>query len=96
MDYQLSDPSEHIESLESYLKIAPALLPSNEFLQPVLRHPDLQPNNIFVSDDLDIVGLIDWQHAAVLPLFLAAGTQSSSRITMTLNRSIFAPLPVQS
>ncbi|GLA27970.1 phosphotransferase family protein [Aspergillus phoenicis ATCC 13157] len=73
MDYQLSDPSEHIESLESYLKIAPALLPSNEFLQPVLRHPDLQPNNIFVSDDLDIVGLIDWQHAAVLPLFLAAG-----------------------
>ncbi|PWY93129.1 phosphotransferase enzyme family protein [Aspergillus sclerotioniger CBS 115572] len=75
MDYQLSDPSEHIASLESYLKIAPALLPSNELLRPVLRHPDLQPNNIFVSDDLDIVGLIDWQHASVLPLFLASGIQ---------------------
>ncbi|PYI35763.1 phosphotransferase enzyme family protein [Aspergillus indologenus CBS 114.80] len=73
MDYQLSDPSEHIASLESYLKIAPELLRSNEFLQPVLRHPDLQPNNIFVSDDLGIVGLIDWQHASVLPLSLAAG-----------------------
>ncbi|PYH67813.1 phosphotransferase family protein [Aspergillus vadensis CBS 113365] len=56
MGHRLSDPSEHIESLESYLKIAPRLLPSNGFLH-----------------DLDIVGLIDWQHAAVLPLFLAAG-----------------------
>ncbi|OJJ67770.1 hypothetical protein ASPBRDRAFT_199991 [Aspergillus brasiliensis CBS 101740] len=72
-DYRLSDPSEHIDWLESYLKIAPYLLPSKEFLRPVLRHPDLQPNNILVSDDLDIVGLIDWQHASVLPLFLAAG-----------------------
>ncbi|GKZ93380.1 hypothetical protein AnigIFM59636_006451 [Aspergillus niger] len=31
MDYQLSDPSEH---MESYLKIAPVLLPSNEFFSP--------------------------------------------------------------
>lgn len=73
MEYQLSLPSDHIRSLEAYLKIAPELLPSNEFLRPLLRHPDLQPNNIFVSDDLDIVGLIDWQHASALPLFLAAG-----------------------
>ncbi|RAK73131.1 phosphotransferase enzyme family protein [Aspergillus fijiensis CBS 313.89] len=72
-NYRLSDPSEHIASLEFYLKIAPELLPPDEFLRPVLRHPDLQPNNIFVSDDLDIVGLIDWQHASVLPVFLAAG-----------------------
>ncbi|KAE8148907.1 phosphotransferase family protein [Aspergillus avenaceus] len=73
MDYRLSDLSEHVASLESYLKITPELLPPNELLRPVLHHPDLQPNNIFVSDDLDIVGLIDWQHASVLPLFLAAG-----------------------
>ncbi|PYH98574.1 kinase-like protein [Aspergillus ellipticus CBS 707.79] len=73
MEYRLSEPSEHIASLESYLEIAPDLLPSNEMLRSVLRHPDLQPNNIFVSDDLDIVGLIDWQHASVLSLFLAAG-----------------------
>ncbi|KAE8350855.1 phosphotransferase family protein [Aspergillus coremiiformis] len=73
MQYRLSLPNDHIRSLEAYLKIAPELLPSNELLRPLLRHPDLQPNNIFVSDDLDIVGLIDWQHASVLPLFLAAG-----------------------
>ncbi|PLB49956.1 phosphotransferase family protein [Aspergillus steynii IBT 23096] len=73
MEYRLSTPSEHIASLEAYLEITSELLASNEFLRPLLRHPDLQPNNIFVSDDLDIVGLIDWQHPSVLPLFLAAG-----------------------
>lgn len=73
MNYRISDPAGHIASLESYLKITPELLPSNEPLQPVLRHPDLQSNNILLSDDLDIVGLINWQHASVLPLFLASG-----------------------
>ncbi|KAK1139773.1 hypothetical protein N8T08_011170 [Aspergillus melleus] len=71
-DYGLSDPSEHVASLKSYFKIAPKLLPSNELLRLVLRHSDIQPNNILVSDDLNIVGLIDCQHASVLPLFLAA------------------------
>ena len=41
--------------------------------RPTIRHPDLQPNNIFVSDSLTIVGLIDWQHCSILPLFLQAG-----------------------
>ncbi|PLN78446.1 phosphotransferase family protein [Aspergillus taichungensis] len=74
MDYRLSQPGDHIRSLKAYLKLAPNLLPSDGSLnRPLLRHPDLQPDNIFVSDDLDIVGLIDWQHASVLPLFLNAG-----------------------
>lgn len=73
-DYQKSLPEEHMRSLEQYLKIAPSFVPEQEWLcKPVLRHPDLQPNNIFVTDDLDIVGLLDWQHCSVLPLFLAAG-----------------------
>lgn len=42
-------------------------------LRPTLRHPDLQPPNIFVSDDFKTVGLIDWQHGSILPLFLQAG-----------------------
>jgi hypothetical protein len=37
-----------------------------------LRHPDLSPSNIFVSDAGDITGIIDWQHAVVLPIFLQA------------------------
>ena len=73
MNYKLSLPDDHMRSLDAYIKLTPKLLPPSELLRPVLRHPDFQPNNIFVSDNLDIVGLIDWQHASVLPLFLAAG-----------------------
>lgn len=74
MNYKKSRPEEHIESLRNYLKIAPYLVPKEaKFHRPILRHPDLQPNNIFVSENLDIVGIIDWQHCSVLPQFLAAG-----------------------
>ncbi|KAI1908827.1 hypothetical protein LOZ61_005346 [Ophidiomyces ophidiicola] len=73
-NYQKSAPEEYIEILEQYLKIVPYLIPKDKGLQrPILRHPDLQPNNIFVNQDLDIVGLIDWQYCSALPLFLAAG-----------------------
>ena len=74
MNYENSRPEEHIESLENYVRIVPYLVPSEpRFHRPILRHPDLQPNNIFVSENLDIVGIIDWQHCSVLPHFLAAG-----------------------
>lgn len=74
MNYQKSRPEQHIESLEKYVRIAPYLVPREaRFHRPILRHPDLQPNNIFVSENLDIVGIIDWQHCSVLPQFLAAG-----------------------
>ncbi|KAI1932580.1 hypothetical protein LOZ65_000569 [Ophidiomyces ophidiicola] len=73
-NYQKSAPQEYIETLEQYLKIVPYLIPKDKGLQrPILRHPDLQPNNIFVNQDLDLVGLIDWQYCSALPLFLAAG-----------------------
>ncbi|KAM5453108.1 hypothetical protein MaudCBS49596_002884 [Microsporum audouinii] len=73
-NYQKSAPEEYSETLEKYLKIIPYLVPHDKGLQrPILRHPDLQPNNIFANKDLDIIGLIDWQHCSALPLFLAAG-----------------------
>lgn len=72
-------PQPHIDALHKYLSVARCLgYPSNHaFNRPVLRHPDLQPNNILVSDSLDVVGLIDWQHATVVPLCLAAGMPHS-------------------
>lgn len=74
MNYERSSPEEHADSLKKYLKIASYLVPQEaRFHKPVLRHPDLQPNNIFFSENLDIVGIIDWQHCSVLPQFLAAG-----------------------
>jgi hypothetical protein len=72
--YKKQDPKEHAKSLADYIRLVPYLVPICEKLRlPILRHPDLQPNNIFVSEDLKITGLIDWQHSIVLPTFLTAG-----------------------
>ncbi|KAF2126260.1 hypothetical protein P153DRAFT_347351 [Dothidotthia symphoricarpi CBS 119687] len=78
-NYEKQPPSEHLNSLAKYLQIASYLIPkgNDTLTRPTLRHPDLQPNNIFVSDELDITGLIDWQHCAVLPLFLQCGIPNS-------------------
>lgn len=78
-DYQRQEPRAHLESLDKYLRIVPHMVPTNNdaSLPPTLRHPDLQPNNVMVSDDLEITGLIDWQHCAILPLFLQCGIPSS-------------------
>ncbi|PYH97880.1 phosphotransferase [Aspergillus ellipticus CBS 707.79] len=63
--YQPQSHLDYIDTLKKYLHIAPSLIPrANPALhRPVLRHPDLQPNNIFVSDKLKISGLIDWQQS---------------------------------
>ncbi|KAI4923374.1 hypothetical protein J4E85_008411 [Alternaria conjuncta] len=78
-NYQKQSPSDHLDSLEKYLQIAPYLIPhDNEVLaRPTLRHPDLQPNNIIVSDKLEITSLLDWQHCAIRPLFLQCGIPNS-------------------
>ncbi|OAA45073.1 phosphotransferase enzyme family protein [Metarhizium rileyi] len=33
----------------------------------VLSHPDLRPSNIIVNDEMEIVGLIDWQFTSTVP-----------------------------
>ncbi|CAG8125467.1 unnamed protein product [Penicillium salamii] len=61
--------------LANYLKLAPYLdVPSNHRMsRPTLRHPHFSPNNILVNTSNEVVGIIDWQHAAILPLSLCAG-----------------------
>ncbi|KAH7130487.1 kinase-like domain-containing protein [Dendryphion nanum] len=78
-NYQRRSPNEHVQNLERYLEIVPYIIPNGEdtLTRPTLRHPDLQPNNIFVSDDLSITSLIDWQHSSILPLFLQCGIPNS-------------------
>ncbi|KAL8726443.1 MAG: hypothetical protein Q9166_006721 [cf. Caloplaca sp. 2 TL-2023] len=72
--YQKSSPTEHIATLSDYLRIADFLLPKEPRLtRHVIRHPDLQPSNIFVTESMDLLGVIDWQHCSILPLFLHAG-----------------------
>ncbi|EFE44815.1 hypothetical protein TRV_00366 [Trichophyton verrucosum HKI 0517] len=78
LGYKKQDPEEHSNSLLEYLQLAPYLAPTCPKLNlPILRHPDLQPSNIFISEDFKITGLIDWQHSLVLPMFLAAGIPRS-------------------
>lgn len=78
VDYQRQHPSEHMAHLDKYLQAVKHLVPQDATLsRPTLRHPDLQPNNVFISDNMEITGLIDWQHGAILPLFLQAGIPGS-------------------
>ncbi|KAF8591989.1 protein kinase subdomain-containing protein PKL CAK Fmp29 [Ramaria rubella] len=74
-NYQEQPPSDHIENLDRHLLIASSLIPRNPALGHFrIRHPDLQPSNIIISrspdSNLQVVGLIDWQHTSILPLFL--------------------------
>ena len=77
--YKEQPPSDHIKNLERYLLVASSFVPKNPALHHFrIRHPDLQPSNIIVSrssdsNQLKIVGLLDWQHASILPAFLLAG-----------------------
>jgi hypothetical protein len=68
-------PAVHIQLLSDYLEIVPYLgvSPNHPFARSTLRHPDFSPSNILINASNDIVGIIDWQHAVVLPLCLCAG-----------------------
>ena len=74
-DSQKQSPLPYIKLLDDFLLIGSHISPKRDsyLSQPVIRHPDLNPNNIFVTDSFDVVGLIDWQHCSVMPLFLQAG-----------------------
>ncbi|KAF2824074.1 hypothetical protein CC86DRAFT_447630 [Ophiobolus disseminans] len=90
--YEKQDLKVHANSLESYLQVAPYLVPTDlELHSPVLRHPDVQLNNIFVSADYKVTSLIDWQHAIVLPKSLAAGIPNSFQNYNDPESSFFSP-----
>lgn len=61
-------PSDHIENLDRYLRVASSLIAKDPALDHFcIRHPDLQPSNIIVSWSPDsnsyvVVSLIDWHH----------------------------------
>jgi hypothetical protein len=70
-------PEEHVKILRSYQSLTPHLLPKDPtrpLSQPILRHPDPTPGNIYISPETGrLTCLIDWQHAGVQPRLLAAG-----------------------
>lgn len=68
-------PDEMLDLLDKYLKLSPAMIPPRlsdfaDFHSPTLWHPDLHLDNVFVDPkSKKITHIIDWQSAAVLPLF---------------------------
>lgn len=88
-EYKKQSPTDHIKNLERYLLLAPSLIPKDVSLHAFcIRHPDLQPSNVIVSTSpvsgrMEIVSILDWQHAAILPTFLLAGIPSRLHTTMT-------------
>ncbi|KAL8714703.1 MAG: hypothetical protein Q9225_006528 [Loekoesia sp. 1 TL-2023] len=68
-------PKDHISLLSQYGTVAPYLIPKDEDLSsPTLRHPDLHESNIFLyPKSTRISGIIDWQGASIIPLFLQSG-----------------------
>ncbi|KAM5475459.1 hypothetical protein MauCBS54593_001148 [Microsporum audouinii] len=73
----INSPDDHIQLLKQYMAMAPYLLggdPHRELNRPTLRHPDLTPGNVFICPETHKVAcIIDWQHAALLPLLPATG-----------------------
>ncbi|KAJ5476250.1 Aminoglycoside phosphotransferase [Penicillium sp. IBT 31633x] len=60
-------------TLKNFLKVAKVLSPKDkEISKPVLWHPDLHGDNIFVNPDqpTEILSIIDWQAVNLSPLFL--------------------------
>ncbi|KGO76261.1 Aminoglycoside phosphotransferase [Penicillium italicum] len=63
------------EALQNFLKVVKFLSPKDkEISKPVLWHPDLHGDNIFVNPDqpTEILSIIDWQAVNLSPLFLQA------------------------
>jgi len=94
VDYQQQSHLSHLENLKRYLCVAADLVPSkaNDVLKPTIKHPDLQPNNIFVSKSLEITGLIDWQHCSVLPLFCKPASREVSKTMVTTSPNLWKSL----
>lgn len=66
-------PQEHLQLLDKYDALVSHLVPPQE-IEPILRHPDLHLGNIFIDpDSKKISGIIDWQGAMILPLFIHSG-----------------------
>ncbi|WEW60945.1 hypothetical protein PRK78_006433 [Emydomyces testavorans] len=87
------NPTEHDSLLNKYLMISPFLIPKDEDLcKPILRHPDLSLGNIIlVPDSNKVLSLIDWQDAAILPLFMQAGYPAFCEHELAIPQSMKPP-----
>lgn len=73
-------PQEHLRLLDMYDKVVNYLIPGDKsFVRPAILHRSSHSGNIFLSQEallrdgtIKISAITDWQHTAVLPLYLTA------------------------
>ena len=70
-------PSEIIDLIDKYVKVIPYLTTytgsAESLYTPILSHPDLHLNNVFIDPTTNkITAIIDWQSARVAPRILQA------------------------
>ncbi|KAL1854995.1 hypothetical protein Plec18170_004407 [Paecilomyces lecythidis] len=87
------DPNEHAKLLHDYMRLAPFLTPQEpELTSPILRHPDLSLANVILApNSTKVLGIIDWQDAAILPLFAQAGYPAFCEHDMTKPQPLKQP-----
>ncbi|KAI5286430.1 Phosphotransferase enzyme [Ascosphaera aggregata] len=69
-------PDDFIDAHEKYLTITPYILPSSlkcPDCRPMLRHPRLEPDHIFLNEEGRISSLTGWQYSSILPSLLVCG-----------------------
>ena len=99
--YQEQSPLAYIQNLNHFLLIASSLIPRVPALSHFcICHPDLQQNNIIVwrspNSGWQVVSLLDWQHASILPLFLLAGIpQCLQNYDDPVSQSMMLPLRLE-
>lgn len=89
-------PKEMIDLLEKYLAATPfitACAKDLEYLEtPVLSHPDLHLNNIFIDLETSIItSIIDWQGSSISPLMLQANIPRMVRHYESLEPGLVLP-----
>ncbi|KAI9743830.1 MAG: hypothetical protein M1818_002564 [Claussenomyces sp. TS43310] len=88
-------PEEVISLINAYLRIAPSLVAPvkvEDIHSPNLWHPDLHRDNVFVDPHTNkITGIIDWQSAAVTPLFLQCGVPRMFRHSKSVEQNWAVP-----
>jgi hypothetical protein len=95
--YKEQSPSDHTKNLERYLLIASSLIPRDPTLSHFrIRHPGVHQSNIIVrrssNSGWQVISLLDWQHASILPLFLLAGIpQCRQNYDDTISQSMTPP-----
>lgn len=91
----------HLQLLETSKKafeaVGDADVPKDS-RSPMLFHPDLHARNIFVdpNDPTHILGIIDWQSAAVEPAFVHAQATPAFAEEPLLDKTLDADMPKDS